>query len=499
MLYLQSMAELVKPTQFEIQNRSIFAPDGGTNPFGISLHNAGDLVPSLSPESREKFSLKYGTRSGANDYGAQEIGTLIDDPSDTTKRHIDYLAAVYERQLTIYTSTKDIPQDALVVPYLNSTSVETQEIPRWGLPAEMVDALKNKVSFHRLVTEAAIEGFEVPDHKIANRETYVQAGETVIKDAQEAYARTDLTNSYPLGLIVRLEDADGGYGSSVIKQEVKNGRKVITVTSNRDNEKIEELDSNQWREALAISRKQIYAKIDPNLNPEVVISRMIDRGEEPGVSLIFSEGTAHSLGWNEQLRLKGVVACVGTSTFQPSNRHARDIQTKYEGQSAEAFATFMEKITPDFGIAYNQLQGIANVDLMLPGPLESTLRKRLGKKPSLYVAECNPRWTNYTDAVMAGIGAEQLQPTISNMLEVVRHGVHTIDEYQPSAGIDPEKAREVIYQRDQALKVKGHTRMIVRMPTDPLGVILLGKKEQALPSLNTSLKIARPKLRNHKA
>jgi hypothetical protein len=110
--------------------------------------------------------------------------------------------------------------------------------------------------------------------------------------------------------------------------------------------------------------------------------------------------------------------------------------------------------------------------------LEETLQKKRGQKPAHYVAECNPRWTNYTDAIMTVIGVNKMEQTISSMRTVIQEGIATIDKYHVPENVDPRVLRECIFQRDEILKQSG-TRVICRMAKLPMGFIFAGNIHKA--------------------
>src|SRR5437016_8342581 len=110
---------------------------------------------------------------------------------------------------------------------------------------------------------------------------------------------------------------------------------------------------------------------------------------------------------------------------------------------------------------------------MVPSDLEETLQKKRGYKQSHYLAECNPRWTNYTDAIMTIIGVQRREQTIQNMRTVIAEGRSTIDKYYLPEHIDPRQVRALLWQSDEALKQDG-TRIICRMAKNPMGLIFAG-------------------------
>ena len=90
-----------------------------------------------------------------------------------------------------------------------------------------------------------------------------------------------------------------------------------------------------------------------------------------------------------------------------------------------------------------------------------------------YIAECNPRWTNYTDAIMAVMAVNRKEQNISNMRTVIQEGIATVDKYHFPVEIDPREVRNCIFERDELLKHEG-TRVICRMLDNPLGLIFAG-------------------------
>ena len=122
---------------------------------------------------------------------------------------------------------------------------------------------------------------------------------------------------------------------------------------------------------------------------------------------------------------------------------------------------------------------------MLPSDMEEMLQKKRGYKQSHYVAECNPRWTNYTDAIMTVIGVNRKKQTISNMKAVIQEGIVTIDKFYLPEDLDAQVVRECIFQKDEELKQNG-TRIICRMAKKPMGLIFAGDinhAQQAVESI----------------
>jgi hypothetical protein len=110
--------------------------------------------------------------------------------------------------------------------------------------------------------------------------------------------------------------------------------------------------------------------------------------------------------------------------------------------------------------------------------MELDLQRRRKQAPTQYLAECNPRWTNYTDAIMTIIGVNRKEPTVHNMRTVIREGIFTIDKSYLPARVDPALVREYVHKVDDVLKQDG-TRIICRMTKNPMGLIFAGDVQKA--------------------
>ena len=138
----------------------------------------------------------------------------------------------------------------------------------------------------------------------------------------------------------------------------------------------------------------------------------------------------------------------------------------------------MRKTAEKCGIDFASLRGVANLDIMLPGALEKQLQKQRKQVSANYLAECNPRWTNYTDAIMTVLGANGKEPTVDNMRAVIQAGICTFDKFPLPENVDPRIVRECISEKDDVLKASG-TRMICRMTDNPMGLIFAGDVKRA--------------------
>ena len=215
----------------------------------------------------------------------------------------------------------------------------------------------------------------------------------------------------------------------------------------------------------------------------VVISRLLEVADSPGISVVVMDGQIESLRWNGQLQDTGSKACVGTSSYTPKNTYVAQLQRDYEDQAAAFFETLLRRTAQHCGVDFASLRGVANLDLMLAGPLEKQLQEKRGQKPMHYLAECNPRWTNYTDAIMMVIGVNRKEQSISSMRTAIQEGVVAVDKYPIPIDIDPRAVRDCIFQRDDLLKHEG-TRVICRMLDNPMGVIFAGDIDKARQELD---------------
>jgi hypothetical protein len=233
-----------------------------------------------------------------------------------------------------------------------------------------------------------------------------------------------------------------------------------------------------WSEALPAAQQHLLSTMNVQKETRVVISRYIDFVDSPGLSVVIMDGQVASLRWNGQLQLDGSKACVGTSTYVPRSASFQRLQQLYEEPTAVFFETLLHKTAEQCHIDFTTIRGVANLDIMLPGILEERLQRQRKRLSVNYLAECNPRWTNYTDAIMAVLGVTRREPTIANMRTVIQEGISTIDKYPLPEHLDPYLLREWIFEHDAALQYNG-TRIICRMAKKPMGLIFAGDVQLA--------------------
>jgi hypothetical protein len=146
----------------------------------------------------------------------------------------------------------------------------------------------------------------------------------------------------------------------------------------------------------------------------------------------------------------------------------------------------LRKTAQQCGVQFATIRGVANLDLMIPGELEQRLRRQRKQPAGNYLAECNPRWTNYTDAIMTILGANRREQTIYNMKAAVAAGICTIDKHPLPENVHPQGVRVCIAERDDVLKQEG-TRIICRMAKNPMGLIFAGDVARAQQEVDTML------------
>jgi hypothetical protein len=280
--------------------------------------------------------------------------------------------------------------------------------------------------------------------------------------------------------MLRAAESDGNYGCSLVYES----QKGVVLVPNGDADLAQVYA--HWQEALTQSQAHLAATMDVQKESRVVISRYIDFADSPGMSVVIMQGKVESLGWNGQLQKKGSKACIGTSTYLPKTPYVERMQQQYETQTAVFFEALLRKTAQKCGIDFSRIRGVANLDIMIPGKMEATLQSRRKQPVANYLAECNPRWTNYTDAIMTVLGANRKEPTISNMRAVIQAGICTFDKHPLPQNVDPRIVRAEIAQRDEVLQREG-TRIICRMAKNPMGLIFAGDLERVQQEMDALL------------
>jgi hypothetical protein len=457
---------------------------GQQRKMGVGFHNIGSgLLRASHAETVRKVERHYGERCGHLPLNAQELRVLVAENTDAIRTQMEYLSSLMGRTLQPFTADellqgqKAMTERPLVVPYINVPETEAyvqQELGAdvWGLPGRMTHILKNKASFYRLVDEIGLPGFQTPDYRVASVYDLTTAARDFLAVVEEIYHNADMIHEYPLGVMLRAAESDGNYGCCLLYEQA--GR--VVMVPNGDAGKT--LFYRIWSEALLAAQQHLMSTMDVQKETRVVISRYIDFVDSPGLSVVLLDGEVASLRWNGQLQLKGSKACVGTSSYNPDSAALLHLQQLYEEPTATFFEALLRQTAERCQIDFASIRAVANLDIMLPGLLEARLQQRRKAPRVNYLAECNPRWTNYTDAILAMSGITGREPTVANMRAVIREGISTVDKYPLPEHLDPAVVREWIFERDALLKRNG-TRIICRMAQKPMGLIFAGDVQLA--------------------
>jgi len=449
--------------------------------IGVGFHNVGSggVLRASNTEVVKNVEAHYGARCGHIPLNAEKTCVLVPAPTADIQAHLAYLSQLVGKDIRAITAEelrreRSQAAPALVVPYINVPEAEEQiqtylGAQSWGLPGQMVTILKNKAHFHQLLDELDLDGFRVPDYRIVNVVDLTNEALDFLDAIEQMLKKASLMH-YPLGMMIRTAESDGNYGCRLLYEK---GTSVMLVPSGA----VKPTRCTSWHEALVTAQNHLATTMNQEKEARVVISRLLKLVDSPGMSVVIMGGQIESLRWNGQLQDTGSKACVGTSTYRPKDPYVAYLQRDYEDQAVAFFETLLRKTAQRCGIDFSTLQGVANLDLMLAGPLERQLQKKRGQKPAHYIAECNPRWTNYTDAIMTVIGVNRQEQSISSMRTVIQEGIATMDKYHFPVEIDPREVRDCIFQRDDRLKCEG-TRVICRMLDNPMGLIFAGDLER---------------------
>jgi hypothetical protein len=468
---------------------------------GVGYHNVGTGVLRASHQTTIDYvEAHYGQRCGHLPLESQEVAVLINDHTAEIQAHLSYLSQLFGKDIKAI-SAREVQQEQihfsmypmLVVPYINVPETEKRiqtelKAESWGMKSNIVSFLKNKADFYQFMDEFAFAGFRTPDYRIVQIDDLSKEALIFLVAIDEMLKKAGVSK-YPLGVMLRTAESDGNYGCCLVYEQ----KNQIRVVPNGEVELSTYYSS--WEAALMVSQKILAATMNQLKETRVVVSRYLDLADSPGMSVVIMNGQIESLGWNSQLQKTGSKACIGTSTYRPANVTLARLQQEYEGQTLSFFEALLRRAAEKCDVDFASIRGVANIDIMLPGKMEETLQKKRGHKPSHYVAECNPRWTNYTDAIMTLIAANRFEQTISSMKKIIQEGIATIDKYHLSEDIDPQVVRELIFQRDGILKLSG-TRIICRMAKRPMGFIFAGNTKIAQQEVATIIQLLASKQTN---
>ncbi len=462
----------------EIKKQSLFVREGKLA-AGVGYHNIHHTLPASTETVLKAVDRQYKQRCGHVPMdNVDKTFVLVTEHDDTTTSQMQYLTEVFGRKIEPKTveeikreSVKLAGRRIIAVPYINTPETEiylreaiNPEI--FGLPSEMVAQLKNKAEFHMLIKSVGINGLDVPDFIISDVDALAKDSKEFLRDQVDGLYKKYNMADYPRGLMIRPSESDGNYGAGMVCE--KNGDKLF-MPEGLINESI---ICDSWDEALANCQNYVKGTMNTGKEKRVVVSRLIDLADSPGMSIAILDGAVESFGWSRQIQNNGM-GCVGSGIYKPRDNFLRDTQEKYESKTANLFAQLLKQLAEKKGIDFNTIRGFANIDIMIPGQQERELQmKRMGGE-FLYLAESNPRFTNYTDALLTGVAAQRLPQTISSMRNIIAHDMQAEDKFELPDKVDPRAVRDEIYKKDIQLKEIG-TRIIARMTVAPMGIIFLG-------------------------
>ena len=466
---------------YKLRHVSIFRKLPKDITCSLAFHNIHHLLLDTNKKIRQQAANKYNSRGGALNWELPRVGIIANRTKEALD-HAKYVTSIVGKRYEVveYEDLRQIAKGTtLIVPYINSSAAHKElniydaDIHQtiWGLPPLLADILGNKATLHQLIRETTLKDLHVPEFRIAQLDNFNETAQKVLDESKSLYQR--FSPQYPLGLFFRTALSNGQFGNARIVQGLQ-GKLFITIYEEKTKKEI--LPSNSWEEAIRRVKKSIIKNKNNVVDPEIVISRYIDMIESPGQSIFFLNGYAIPLDWNGNLFQNGDPVSHGTTVFTTQNPEILKQLKDYQQQSGEVLSAFVKKVARKNGIPYDTMSGLLNFDLMIPGKLERELLQAQGKNIHYYIAECNPRWTNWTDALMNAVGINHQKPSIASINKIIEHGIHNIDEF-PLQGANLDIFREKIYHADQKLIADGRTRVFIRVPGQNFaGIILLGDR-----------------------
>ncbi len=484
------MLEQIPPSELQTvdrYNQSIF---GQPRDRGYGFSNVHDVFRRTSSQQLiDEIANFYGTRCAHIPDNAQVTGVIVEQKTPRiTTHYAEYVSDALQTPLEIedLSTLNGIHKGALVVPFINTTHVEQQFRVRglevWGLPGIIVDAHKNKADCHKLIDSLAVPGFKTPDYRIADIDQFDAQTSTYLSDIRSQYQQTGM-DDYTVGMMVRSAESDGNYGGCFIKQE-KNG---FTLTKHGSGD--DKMVFKTEQEVLTAAQNYLRdtGNGSPEVEPRVVISRLMDLADSPGISAIVLDGEIITLPWNGQVQEANSTACSGTTSYNPQTEYLRSIHRQNEAATSSAFSQFIDASLQRFNFDRSHVRGVVNVDLMIPGEREIEFQKRLGQKAEITIAEINPRFTNWTDALLFVVGANGQTKSLNSIHQTIDRGVFTQDKFHFRKGADMTVARDQLAALDLKLKNLSGTRILVRMINEnnaTMGLVFSGDIDLAQKELD---------------
>src|SRR5579884_2511829 len=183
--------------------------------MGVGFHNVGSGVLRASHEAMVRYVERhYGERCGHFPFNAERLYALVEQHTPDIRSQMAYLSDLFGKTITSVTLNELRAErerkgsSLLVVPYINvpETEARMQEAlgtQPWSLPGKLTDALKNKVNFYRLANEFQLAGFYPPDYIVSALKNLVPSAAKFLSHVEDIYRQEGMTQSYPLGLMMR--------------------------------------------------------------------------------------------------------------------------------------------------------------------------------------------------------------------------------------------------------------------------------------------------------
>jgi hypothetical protein len=247
-----------------VLHESLFAP-GKKREIGAGFHNIGSGVLRASNKKMvEKLEAHYGERCGHIPFDAHKIRVLVDVPTAAIEAQVAYLSQLFGKEIKAVTfealrRENVASEHTLVVPYVNVPETEQRiqamgEAESWGLPAQMVNIIKNKADFYQLADELDLHGFRAPDYTISTIDALHTDAWKLLAQIEDIYSEAGVAATYPLGLVLRTAESDGNYGSSLLYS--RGGTILLLQDGDAD-----DIQSYQdWNDALLAAQKCVPAR-----------------------------------------------------------------------------------------------------------------------------------------------------------------------------------------------------------------------------------------------
>ncbi len=458
---------------------------------GFSRHNVGDLL-ELDAVKAAGIEAKYSQRFGHIPQVGGIQGILLEDPRssnptvnrlltkgrENTEKQAKYLGELSgdSNRFTIFTAEtlkERLDRDggtALIAPYLNNgkftkyletNGLQRDDIEVSALHSEVVHDLKDKGTFHDLVREAQDPDFAVPHHEVVKVGEVAAEAEELVAFEDELYEAIGMQD-YKKGIFGRLSFSDGGFGSFNIHE--KDGKVVLETDDKKKHQPYE-----NWADALADAQAYMETSTGGDENADVVISRSLNLRDVPGLSMFFMDGDVLPLGFNGQILDAKTKACIGTTTYEPTDPYIQTHQEDFEGRVTEASKQFVHTFAQKKGVDPLDLRGPMNVDVMIlgeqeqevqrriveglaNGSIDSSLRAKLRKYGQLdhasdyFLAESNPRRTNLIEAIDEVLLVEDMEQNVANMRTVLDGGLRAEDQYALPNGVNVDELTEELLE-----------------------------------------------------